>query len=56
MKHATLRLPDAELAQLEQLARENDRSVSAEVRIAVRAHLAANSRQQPAPTTTKENR
>lgn len=38
-KHITLRIPREEGDKLEALARENERSVSAEVRVAVRKHL-----------------
>lgn len=45
-RHTTVRLPAGEHEQLEQLAIANDRTVSAEIRRAVRAHL---DRETPTP-------
>ena len=39
--YLTIRIPDSERARLEQLATANDRTLAAEVRRAIRAHLDA---------------
>ena len=39
MKHTAVRIPEPEHAQLARLARENERTVAQEIRLAIRKHL-----------------